>query len=349
MADMARQGLWNVVTYSLAERLVDTNPPMEGKPPYPGLLDTGGKAHKYVRAAYHAMKRANRGDADALLAGLEDYSSRLGWLKFGCANEKGDVINDEVRRLLHDGLPCHVLEFGTFLGYATLRMVRTLGTDRARVVTMESDPEVACLALNLLEHACVSSVVDVCFGDCEVLVPRLAQRLGSGWASFVYMDHNQMMYHADLSRLESAGLLCVGARLVATQCLKPGAPLLLWWLSEAERAGRCHLDIVSAPDCGCPAMEDWVVVADFVQGDSGGSEVVVPRAPATELALLAAECGLMRMRTAHGLVNESCWNSFVQHVRRSMETFGIHSKRDVWPDPRVRVSSRRLQHERMDY
>merc|ERR1712192_130545 len=100
-------------------------------------------------------------------------------------------------------------------------------------------------------------------------------------------DHNQMTYHEDVARLEALGVLAEDAILVATQGLKPGAPLLLWRLAEAQRAGRCQLEVVSAPDCGCPNMEEWVVVARFRPTDT---LIWEPPAPPRELALLAVEC-----------------------------------------------------------
>lgn len=277
-----------------------------------------------------------------MMLGLEDFSRKKGWLKFGSADEKGDVISDALRRWLsRSGQTNVVVEYGTFLGYSALRMAQVIGAE-AHIVSFEMDPEVACLAINLIEHAGVQSV-DVWVGHSEDLVERLVPRFGRQSVGFVYMDHNQMTYHQDVAQLETQGVLADGALLVATQVLKPGAPLLLWRLVEAQAQGACLLDVVSAPDCGCPMMEDWVVVAEL------RSTPLELADPPRELVLLAVECNLMRWRTAQGLVNERRWNEFVQHVRRTLELEGIQSTRDVWPDASVRARAQRLTHDRMDF
>mmetsp|Transcript_68172 Transcript_68172/g.199468 ORF Transcript_68172/g.199468 Transcript_68172/m.199468 type:complete len:395 (-) Transcript_68172:16-1200(-) len=360
LQSMAKDALWTPVTYRLAERLDASGaggPRLEGRPAFPGLVDPGPGAHKYVRAVYHAFKRASPGDLESVLAGLEHFSQKRGWLKFGAADEKGGVIDDALRRLVRQGKQPVTVEFGTFLGYATLRMARSLGPG-ARIVSFELDPEVACLAMNVIEFAGVDADISVWVGGCQDLAPRLGRELGPGSVGFVYMDHNQITYHEDLAQLEALGMLADGAVLAATQGLKPGAPLLLWRLAEAQKAGRCKLEVVSSPDCGCPMMEDWVVLAEFhvPEVDGAGADVGgaatgwAPPDPPYELALLAAECNLMRWRTAKGLVNEQRWNGFVQYVRQGMARIaGITSDRDVWPDQAIRDKARSLPYKRLDY
>jgi len=344
LIEMASDSLWNRVTYQLAGRLSNLQGSCTpaGSPPFPGLVEPGPGSHKYVRAAYHALAHGSSGDPASVMLGLEDFSRKKGWLKFGSADEKGEVISDALRRWLsRSGQTNVVVEYGTFLGYSALRMAQVIGAE-AHIVSFEMDPEVACLAVNLIEHAGVQSV-DVWVGQSEDLVERLVPRFGRQSVGFVYMDHNQMTYHQDVAQLETQGVLADGALLVATQVLKPGAPLLLWRLVEAQAQGACLLDVVSAPDCGCPMMEDWVVVAEL------RSTPLELADPPRELVLLAVECNLMRWRTAQGLVDERRWNEFVQHVRRTLELEGIQSTRDVWPDASVRARAQRLTHDRMDF
>lgn len=241
--------------------------------------------------------------------------------------------------------PATVVEFGTFLGYSAIRMALALGP-RSHIISFEVDPEVACLAMNIIEYSGVDADIEVWVGHCEDLAPRLLERLGARSVSLVYMDHNQMIYHEDLARLERLGVLSDGALLVATQGLKPGAPLLFWRLAEAARADRCRLDVVSAPDCGCPNMEEWVVLAEMRACEKDWE----PRLPPKGLLNLAAECNLMRWRTAQGLVDETRWNQFVQHVRRGIEQHaGVESTREAWPDQAVLERARALEYKPLDY
>lgn len=351
LSQMTAAKVWNPVTYRLASQLAakegTADRRSDGSPPYPGLVNPGQGTHKYVRAVYHMLERSAAGDIDGILASLDHYSRKRGWLKFGAADEKGQVIEEALRQVVIAGKPRVALEFGSFIGYSAMRMARVLGPD-ARIVTLEMDPEVACLAMNVVEYAGIAANVEVLVGECGDLMPRLEDRLAPRSVGFAYMDHNQMTYHEDLARLEVSRLLCDRATLAFTQCLKPGAPLLLWRLAEAQRAGRGRMDIVSSPDCGCPRMEDWVVLAE---SRVGASETPwLPPEPPSGLRALAAECNLMRWRTAQGLVDEQRWEAFVQYVRRGIEQFvGVESTRSVWPSPAIFTASRKLEYTRLDY
>ena len=57
----------------------------------------------------------------------------------------------------------------------------------------------------------------------------------------------------------------------------------------------------------------------------------------------------MRWRTTKGLVDEACWNGFVQHVRRQLENEGMSCTREAWPDLEILREARALKYERMDY
>eukprot|EP00439_Symbiodinium_sp_Y106_P062850 s3060_g9.t1 len=348
---MADRDLWTPVTYRLAARLGSS---IKGSPAAPGLTSPGQRAHKYVRALYHALAKAKPGDAASAAAALESFSrrSKRDWLKFGAADEKGEVL-EEAWKSLSQGKPRLALEFGTFLGYSATKMVRQLGRD-ARVISFEMDPEVACLAMNFVELAGLSDVIDVRIGQCEDLVQQLQEELPAGSVDAVYMDHNQMTYHQDLSQLQESGLLSKEVLFAATQSLKPGAPLLLWNLHEAKKAGIfSELDIVSSPDCGFKEMEDWTVLAKATTTRTRSLKrrqaVTTSKAP-RELTLLAAECNLMRWRTAQGMVDEARWNEFVQYVRDGMQKFaGITSTRDYWPEQRWRDAARKYTYKRLDY
>lgn len=73
-----------------------------------------------------------------------------------------------------------------------------------------------------------------------------------------------------------------------------------------------------------------------------------PPAP-REVLLLAAECNLMRWRTAKGMVDEKRWDEFVQHVRRGMEKVGIKSTKEAWPQMKWLREARQLEYQRLDY
>lgn len=334
--EMAGEGLWTPVTYELYRRF-GAAMRVVGRPPFPGRLDPGQSAHKYTKAVCHALEAQ---DPEQALARLEEFSREKSWLKFGAEGEKGSVIDGVVRTLPVNAV---VVELGTFIGYSACRIARQLGSS-SRVLTVEYDAEVACLAENLIYHTRLDARVEVWVGNTEDIVPELRSALGTRPADFVYMDHNQMIYHEDVQRLEAAGIIGRGTAVAATQVLKPGAPLLGWYLAEQERLGHCKLELVSSPDCGCPLMEDWVAVASY-HCEIGEEDP----APAPEaLARLARLCNLMRWRTAQGLVDEKRWNCFVQHVRTGMEGAGLMSTRHVW-SPVQLSKARQFRYIPLDY
>jgi hypothetical protein len=125
LLEMADQDLWTPVTYEIHRQLGGIEAmPVTGRPPAPGRVDPGQNAHKYTRAVYEALDRTPEGNPAALLAKLEAYSRQKGWLKFGAEGQKGSVIDGVVQSLRKDAL---MLEFGTFLGYSSMRMAQQLG------------------------------------------------------------------------------------------------------------------------------------------------------------------------------------------------------------------------------
>ncbi|CAK8986419.1 unnamed protein product [Durusdinium trenchii] len=348
---MAEKDLWTPVSYALAKRVGSH---VQGSPPLPGMRTPGPKAHKYVRALYHALSRAKPLDAQSALAGLEHFSriSSRNWLKFGAADEKGKVLEDAWATHGQKKEDCLAVEFGTFLGYSAVKMQQQLG-DGSRVISFEMDPEVACLALNFIEFVGLSDVIEVRIGQCEDLVDNLKEELEPGSVDVVYMDHNQMTYHRDLAQLQQSRLLSREVLFAATQCLKPGAPLLLWQLVQERKVDVWSaLEIVSCPDCGFNRMEDWVVLARGA-AKTRSLKRREPKnlrtAPPRDLVLLAAECNLMRWRTAKGMVDEKLWDEFVQYVRRGMERAGISNTRENWPDQKWFDAARKLEYQRLDY
>eukprot|EP00434_Breviolum_minutum_P010646 symbB.v1.2.009391.t1/scaffold531.1/size191016/3 len=349
---MAEKELWTPVTYCLAKRVGSK---VTGSPPLPGMRTPGPKAHKYVRALYHALSRAKPNDISSALMGLEHFSrgSKRNWLKFGAADEKGQILEDAWASQAKIKEKSLALEFGTFLGYSAVKMWRMLGKG-SKVISLEMDPEVACLALNFIEFAGLSHAIEVRIGQCEEVVEELKDELDPRSVDVVYMDHNQMTYHKDLAQLQRSRMLSTDVLFAATQGLKPGAPLLLWQLAEAKQAGIwSELDFVSCPDCGFRRMEDWVVLA---RGNAATTRSlkkkempkIFPQAP-REVLLLAAECNLMRWRTAKGMVDEKRWDEFVQYVRRGMEKVGIRSSKEAWPDMKSFQAARELEYHRLDY
>ncbi|MGH7594487.1 MAG: O-methyltransferase [Gemmatimonadales bacterium] len=79
-----------------------------------------------------------------------------------------------------------ILEIGTLGGYSTIWLARALPPG-GRLVTLEVDARHAEVALANIEHAGLSSVVELRFGPALATLPRLVAE-GSGPFDFIFID-----------------------------------------------------------------------------------------------------------------------------------------------------------------
>jgi predicted O-methyltransferase YrrM len=79
-----------------------------------------------------------------------------------------------------------ILEIGTLGGYSTICLARALPPD-GKVVTLESNPKHASVARANLEHASLSSVVELRIGPASETLPRMKAE-GCGPFDLIFID-----------------------------------------------------------------------------------------------------------------------------------------------------------------
>lgn len=85
--------------------------------------------------------------------------------------------------------PARILEIGTAIGYSTIRMAQAL--PESKIVSIERDEIRYNEAINNIEHANMSSRVDVFFGDALDIVDKIN---GSGLYDALFIDAAKGQY-----------------------------------------------------------------------------------------------------------------------------------------------------------
>lgn len=168
--------------------------------------------------------------------------------------EKGRILED----LIRTHKPKSVLEIGTFLGYSTIRMARTLQGDDlaqgrvgerdrgARIISIEKDPVSAEAAETIIRKSGVS------MKDISLLVGSSSERLaemralnGNRPFDFIFMDHWKEEYDDDLQQMERLNFMHRGTIIVADNVICPGAPEYLAYLDT--HSDRYKTEIIDVP------------------------------------------------------------------------------------------------------
>lgn len=189
------------------------------------------------------------------------------WLKIA-GGKKGQVVISAAAGCAASLLGCGcengtiMLEFGAFVGYTSCRLA-----SHGIVVSFEHDPvhvRVAQHFINLLAPPCTA---EVWCGRVSDLIPRVAEARGQGAVALAFLDESGATFHADVARTAAAALPAPLARVVADNCLRPGAPIFLthWHSMIASAFAGSRLVIWSVPefleeDAG---VEDWMAVVSM--------------------------------------------------------------------------------------
>ena len=159
--------------------------------------------------------------ADSVLAQMDKCAETSWMMNMGSA--KGILIE----KVIQQRRPKRLLEIGTFLGYMSIRLARSMPVD-ARLTTVEIDDDNYAASRRIRAKALGKrddSVVALKANASEALKSL------KGPFDFVLMDHWKPDYARDLEALRKKGLLADKCLVVADNVLFPGAPELLDYLN----------------------------------------------------------------------------------------------------------------------
>ena len=160
-------------------------------------------------------------NAESVLAQMDKCAETSWMMNMGSA--KGDLIE----KVIQQRRPKRLLEIGTFLGYMSIRLARSMPED-AKLTTIEIDADNYAASRRIRAKALGKrddSVIALKANASEAL------KTLKGPFDFVLMDHWKPDYARDLESLRKAGLLADKCMVVADNVLFPGAPELLDYLN----------------------------------------------------------------------------------------------------------------------
>eukprot|EP01018_Ginkgo_biloba_P002801 Gb_35678 [translate_table: standard] len=125
-------------------------------------------------------------------------------------DDKGPILDSA----LHKFNPRVVLEIGTYCGYSAVRIASQLHTPNSKLIALEMSPANCEIARQIIEHAGLSSKVQVVQGKFDERigdVKQLLQDLGAPYFDFVFLDHWKFCYLPDYMSLKENGMIGKGS------------------------------------------------------------------------------------------------------------------------------------------
>lgn len=234
-------------------------------PSFAAYLDR--KYHKVVSLVDFLAATGSTGSAEHIVKACETFAreDRRQWLKVA-GEQKAEIVENRLLarpRFAHCALAA---EFGAFVGYSCVRMAwRCSGeggrAQRVRVLSHESDAVHVVVARHVVFQALLSDRVEVIPGMAHDSVRRLAEEWGEQAIGFTFLDHRGTRFHSELTHLERLRVLAPLGQILADNTLKPGAPVLLWLLSNCQERHPVAASW-SVPEFASDICEDWMTVTE---------------------------------------------------------------------------------------
>jgi catechol O-methyltransferase len=203
---------------------------------------------KYVYS-YPALDEL-RGSPSGVLRVIDEFAAQQDFLI-----NIGPDKSEKVQRIIREAKPTTFVELGGYVGYSAISfaeaMRRVHGDTKQdlRLWSLEFDPLVASIAMNFIELAGLSDIVKVVVGSAADSINRLQAEKKLTTIDFLFLDHVEDLYVADLKVCENLSLLKPGSMIVADNVVRPGAP-------QYREYVRQHI-----------GMESWGVKGLIIPGD----------------------------------------------------------------------------------
>ena len=153
----------------------------------------------------YVEKHAEQGNPRSVLDTMDEFALEHRFL-MNVGEEKGEVL---VSALQGDG-PLRCLELGAYCGYSAVLVGQEIAARGGTLKSLEVSAKNAAMARRVVDHAGLSSCVDIRVGPASEQIPML-----DGTFDVVFIDHWKDDYLSDLKRIEEAGLLSDGALVIA--------------------------------------------------------------------------------------------------------------------------------------
>ncbi|KAH8701550.1 S-adenosyl-L-methionine-dependent methyltransferase [Talaromyces proteolyticus] len=222
---------------SFAQDVLDKYPSLQklqGIPEEEIVESHDGREIRLLRYIYNHPKLHSelRGSPKKILQAMDEFAAKEEFL-ISIGPQKSKILQD----LVASHRPKQLVELGTYVGYsailfgdAMLRAQQDSSIEREdiRVYSIELDPLIASIAMNLVSLAGLSHIIEIVVGPSADTLKRLHDEgvLASGSLDMLFIDHVEDLYQPDCQLCESLGLLDKsGCLVVADNVVRPGAPL----------------------------------------------------------------------------------------------------------------------------
>lgn len=191
---------------------------------------------------------------------VDDYGWNHGWL-MNVGDVKGKIMDDALQLRLAQGDVKVALELGTFVGYSTLRLVRTLNDTSAEIITVDPDIMAYAVSSSIYEQAGVRDRITM-KTDFSANAFRKLKEEGKQ-IDFLFIDHVKHLYLSDLKLALELQILAKGCVVVGDNILYPGSPdYKEYMLSEGRKLFKTEVHSTHLEYW--PDQPDEVLVSTFL-------------------------------------------------------------------------------------
>merc|ERR1719401_121776 len=169
------------------------------------------------------LESATFGDPESILKVVDDY----GWANknagpshiMSIGDVKGEILDEAVRQVwprredaTRDNQAALAVEFGTFIGYSSVRIARLLPR-KVRFISVDPNRKSMDAARAMLNAAGLLEKVELVQKESSASLRSIAA--SGDKINFMFIDHDKRFYKADLELAMSLGVLADGCVIVA--------------------------------------------------------------------------------------------------------------------------------------
>ncbi|PYI06509.1 S-adenosyl-L-methionine-dependent methyltransferase [Aspergillus sclerotiicarbonarius CBS 121057] len=177
-----------------------------------------------------------RDTPSALLDLMDEFAAKQDFL-ISIGPDKAEKLV----KLFTEENPKVVVELGGYLGYSAIlfadamRQAAKGASTELRVWSLEADPLIASIAMNLIDLVGLSDIVKVVVGPAADSLKRLSAEGKLPRVDVLFLDHVEDLYRSDLEVSEQLGFLHSGALVLADNVVRPGAPAYREYVRESPK------------------------------------------------------------------------------------------------------------------
>ncbi|KAF7312595.1 Catechol O-methyltransferase [Mycena indigotica] len=197
----------------------------------------------YARSDLEAL----RGSPARVCAAIEEFAIQKEFL-ISIGSTKAKIVEE----LIAAEKPKVMVELGGYMAYSAIFFADAMRRQHAKDTkvqywSLEYNPLFTSIAMNLVDLAGLSDVVQIVTGTAGSSLKRLAAENKLDHIDVLFIDHLGDNYHTDFQICESLNLLKSGALIIADNTLIPGAPEYLDYVRKHPKLDTKAVKSITVP------------------------------------------------------------------------------------------------------